>query len=125
MKEHEIKNCRFCGDKGAVHFLYYDECGKRFYKMECMVCGLAGPYMKTKDEAVKMWNEMMGEQPSCHHENDTDYRDRVDRMVAAAYSGYWANTRISVMFDKENVVRTSIGIIDAIDKAIAEREARG
>jgi len=43
-------------------------------------------------------------------------------MVAAAYSGYWANPE-QITFEHEKVVESSIEHIDAIDKALAEREA--
>jgi hypothetical protein len=55
---------------------------------------------------------------------DTSYRDRVDMIAAAYILGLHANPRLCSHVDGINVAAWAINQIDAIDKAIAEREGR-
>ena len=91
----------------------------------CTVCGREGTVGRCcgDETRIPLNEKARKEQAAQRHENDTSYRDRVDRMVAAAYSGYFAN-HDSVAFCYNEVIKSSIEYIDAIDKAIAEREAR-
>ena len=70
-----------------------------------------------------MWNEMMGSNVSATLETtSTDYRDRVDRMVAAIVCGWCARAGESGGWNDHIAAKYAIKQIDTIDAAIAQRE---
>ena len=113
----EIANCRWCGNPAQI---------ERDGDYVCVVSKckhwLQGPSFHTIDEAVSMWNEMMGSSvPVTLETASTDYRDRIDRMAAAILGGYYANPN----FDNPDYVyiaKYAIRQIDAIDAAIGENK---
>ena len=116
----EIANCRWCKAAHQDCFLSQDNTGMYYVRSRCAHT-LHGPSCATKEEAISMWNEMVGSSvPVTLETASTDYRDRVDRIVAAIIAceipkgGYGPHL----------IARQAIEYIDAIDKAIAEREAR-
>jgi hypothetical protein len=134
MESDEIRKCRFCG----IHtkFDVKDFCDGRFMA-ECKTCGTRTPIFYGVFGAIEAWQEMMV--PRAHDpiitfdkdgnvrmlESDMSYRDRVDRMAAAIVSGIYSNPTIiesGVGFDQ--VATSAIEQVDAIDKALAEREAQ-
>jgi Lar family restriction alleviation protein len=43
--------CPFCGNVG---FLNQDN---GFYRAECLECGVAFPWVESKEEAIRAWNQ--------------------------------------------------------------------
>ena len=114
----EIANCRWCGNPAQI-----ERDGDYVYVVSRCKHWLQGPSFHTIDEAVSMWNEMMGSSvPVTLETASTDYRDRVDRMAAAILAGQWANHAVRTM-QPDEVAGEAMIQIDAIDAALKEREA--
>ena len=130
MESDKISQCRFCG----IHTeLMIDEkdhgCGGYFASCRC--CGTKGPLVSSRLKAIEAWQEMMAPRaldPIMAFDKDGNvrmlesersYRDRVDRMVAAYVMSSW-----TLDWQADMIVMHAMGMIDAIDKALAEREAR-
>ena len=128
MESDEIRKCRFCG----IHtkFDVKDFCDGRFMA-ECKTCGTRTPIFYGVFGALEAWQEMMA--PRAHDpimafdkdgnirmlEQERPYRDRVDRVVAAFVMSSWTSD-----WQADKIVKYAMVVIDAIDKALAEREAR-
>jgi hypothetical protein len=127
MESDEIRKCRFCG----IHtkFDVKDFCDGRFMA-ECKTCGTRTPIFYGVFGAIEAWQEMMA--PRAHDpimtfdkdgngrmlEQERSYRDRVDMMAAALISG------IHTIMAEKDISAWAIKQVDAIDKALAEREAQ-
>lgn len=114
----EISRCKFCQSEGFITDVLnekevYVRCGNPN-------CGCNGPVRNHNKEqdAIVAWNDMM----STPTTPSIDYRDRVDRMVAAAFNGYVSNPAIQSPWSDKNAIREAMETIDAIDAAIKERE---
>ena len=113
MSEQKILPCRICGSKSTERA---DKLG--FFVESYCKHQICGPTMLTREEAISEWNKMMQTEVSATVEfTGTCYRDRVDRMFSAII--------VKGVYGAENIARQAIEYIDVIDKAIAEREARG
>ena len=103
----KLKPCRWCDSTN----LQIKRNGNGFY-VHCEGCDFDSAAGLTIEDAEKNWSKAMT--PSAQrHENGTEYRDRVDRMAAA----------LAVLTNSSDyIAKQAMDIIDAIDKAIAERE---
>jgi len=127
MESDKISQCRFCG----IHTeLMIDEkdhgCGGYFASCRC--CGTKGPLVSSRLKAIEAWQEMMAPRaldPIMAFDKDGNvrmlesersYRDRVDMMAAALISG------IHTIMAEKDIAAWAIKQVDAIDKALAERE---
>ena len=86
----------------------------------CTVCGREGTVGRCcgDETRIPLNEKARKEQAAQHHENGTSYRDRVDMMAAALISG------IHTIMAEKDIAAWAIKQVDAIDKALAEREAR-
>ena len=120
----EIANCRWCKAGHQDCFLSQYNTGMYYVRSRCAHT-LHGPSCATKEEAISMWNEMMGSSvPVTLETASTDYRDRVDRIVAAMLAGFYANPTLGNISD-DKIANWAISQIDAIDTMLKEREALG
>lgn len=51
-----LSHCTYCGNKDSISLLYINNFGWRIY---CPVCWLQSPYLKTRNEAIKFWNNLI------------------------------------------------------------------
>ena len=121
MESDEIRQCRFCG----IHTEFEAQrTGYDLYRAICKTCGTRGPLVNSAGGAIECWQEMMAPQVQATLETvDTSYRDRVGRMV-----GYYISAMILHRSlpgtDEKYIAEWAIRQVDAIDKALAEREVK-
>lgn len=112
----DIAKCRLCGNNSTVQ----QDDDNRYYVKSLCEHTIYGPSCETKEEAISMWNEMMMPFITGTLDNtSTDYRDRVDRMVAA-----YVMSSLTLDWQQDMMVKHAIGMIDAIDKVLAERDGK-
>lgn len=107
-----LKPCKGCGSTDLE-----TKRGPFGYYVICRGCHTVGPTRMIIHDAEKEWNKEMAIPININ----TSYRDRVDRMVGYYISVMMSNRRLPGI-DEKYIAAWAIKQIDAIDKALAERD---
>lgn len=112
----EISRCKYCYDEGM---LTENNLGRWYVECTNIDCMCTSPCKGAQEEAILVWNGMMSPPITAVLDNtSTDYRDRIDKMVAALIISEVPKGG----FGEHLFATQAMAYVGAIDKAIAEKE---